>query len=95
MVDGKRKLTEKELQAYEDFDNSLIPQDNTYIHAFACSVKNPGVAAKILYTAEPDHAVNIAYAILKLYREDITPQEVNNRWEESPSHIPKGNKDVR
>ena len=90
-MSARRQLSDKELQAYEDFDTTLIPHDNTYIHAFACSVKNPGVAAKILYTAQPDNAVNIAYAILKLYREDITPQELNKKWEDSSTHVPEKN----
>jgi len=88
-VSARRQLTDKELQVYEDFDNNLIPHDNTYIHAFACSIKNPKVAAKILHTAHPDLAVDIAYEILKLHRQDMTPKEVNKKWEESPTHIPE------
>ena len=88
-MSARRQLTDKELQAYEDFDNMLVPEGNTYIHAFACAIKNSEVAAKILYKAEPDRAVDIAYEILKLHRQDITPKEVNKKWEESPTHIPE------
>jgi len=90
-VSARRQLTDKELQVYEDFDNNLIPHDNTYIHAFACSIKNPKVAAKILHTAHPNRAVDIAHEILKLYREDTTPQAVNKKWEDSSTHVPEKN----
>ena len=92
-MSARRQLSDKELQAYEDFDNNLIPHDNTYIHAFACAIKNSKVAAKILHTAQPDVAVDIAYEILKLHRQDMTPKEVNKKWEDLPSHMPKPKKE--
>ncbi len=102
----RSQLTEKELQAYEDFDTQLVGKESDYLHTFAnCfggsrKYEKPiegragsglglSVAAKVLYEAEPECSIKLAYEILKLHRQDITPKEVNKKWEESPTHIPE------
>ena len=107
-MSGKRQLTEKELQAYEDFDTQLVGKESDYLHTFAnCfggsrkvekhldgragSGAGLHTAAKVLYEAEPECSIKLAHEILKLYREDMTPQEVNKKWEDSSTHVPEKN----
>ena len=109
-MSGKRILTDKELQAYEDFDTQLVGKESDYLHTFAnCfggsrklekhldgragSGAGLHVAAKVLYEAEPKCSIRLAHEILKLHRQDMTPKEVNKKWEDLPSHMPKPKKE--